>query len=42
MRIFLVSMLALMTAIHPLPAVAGGRSALEVEVYDYVMEQIDY
>ena len=42
MHIFIASLLALMTAIHTLPAVAGGRSALEVEVYDYVMEQIDY
>ena len=42
MRIYLVSLLVLMTAIHTLAAVAGERSKREIEVYDYVMEQVDY
>jgi hypothetical protein len=41
MRVFLVSAVALMTAINAPPAVAGERPKIEVELYDYVMEKVD-
>ena len=42
MRVFLASVFALTAALHTAPAVAGERTKLEVEVYEYVMEQVDY